>query len=257
MADVSCEVNGPVAVITLDRPGARNAMTTAMVIELFTILRDIAGRHDIRIVELTGSGDRFFCPGADLDSSVERTDQGPDAQPPSIDVSFLQVPVLLHEMPQVTVAAINGACAGAGMGWACACDIRVAASGARFNTAFLDVGVAGDMGLPWSLPRLVGSAKARELFFLRGKFDAEEALNLGLVSAVHAPPEFRAAVAGIVGRLAESSPTALRFMKANFVAAERMTFADFVELESERHMRIVARPEFRDRARAFKQRPVP
>ena len=64
---------------------------------------------------------------------------------------------MLHEMPQVTVAAINGACAGAGLGWACGCDLRYAARSAKLNTAFLDVAVAGDMGLPWSLPRLVGA----------------------------------------------------------------------------------------------------
>ncbi len=89
-------------------------------------------------------------------------------------------------MPAVTIAAISGACAGAGFGWACACDLRVASQTARFNTAFLDVGVAGDMGGPWTLPRIVGAAKARELYFLPGKFDAAEALRIGLVSRVSA-----------------------------------------------------------------------
>jgi 2-(1,2-epoxy-1,2-dihydrophenyl)acetyl-CoA isomerase len=130
----------------------------------------------------------------------------------------------------------------------------VAASTARFATAFLDVGVAGDMGLPWSLPHIVGGGRARELFFLRGKFDADEALQSGLVSAVYPASDFRTEVASVVRRLAEAPATALRFMKANFVAAERMTFADFVDLESERHLRIVAGSDFAEGARAFKQR---
>ena len=80
--------------------------------------------------------------------------------------------MLLHEMPQVTIAAINGACAGAGLGWACACDLRYAVADAKFNTAFLDVAVAGDMGLPWTLPRIVGAGRARELSLLPRKLDA-------------------------------------------------------------------------------------
>jgi hypothetical protein len=99
MADIRSEVDGPVARITLDRPRARNAMTTGMVIELFRELTELSGRTDIRVVELTGSGDRFFCPGADLDRSGSGRDSSSGSQAPAIDVSFLRVPVLLHEMP--------------------------------------------------------------------------------------------------------------------------------------------------------------
>ena len=78
-------------------------------------------------------------------------------------------------MPQLTVAAINGACAGAGLGWACVCDLRYAARSAKLNTAFLDVAVAGDMGLPWTLPRLVGASLARDLSFFPRRVTADEA----------------------------------------------------------------------------------
>jgi 2-(1,2-epoxy-1,2-dihydrophenyl)acetyl-CoA isomerase len=147
-----------------------------------------------------------------------------------------RVPVLLHEMPAVTIAAVNGACAGAGLGWACACDFRFAAESARFNVAFLDVGVAGDMGGPWSLPRILGAAKARELYFFPGKLDAQEALRIGLVSKVFPDKAFRAEVDAIVQRLAESAPIALRTLKSNFLAAEKVGFADYLAIESERHM---------------------
>ena len=105
----------------------------------------------------------------------------------TVDVRLLRIPVLLHEMPQVTVAAINGACAGAGLGWACGCDLRLAAAGARFNTAFLDVGVAGDMGVPWSLSRIVGGARARELFFFDRQVRCRKALR-NRVGVRRAPP---------------------------------------------------------------------
>ena len=108
----------------------------------------------------------------------------------------------------------------------------------RFNTAFLDVGVAGDMGGPWTLPRLLGAAKARELYFLPGKFDADEALRIGLVSQVVDDEAFPAAVGALVERLAAAAPAGLRTMKQNFSDAERMDLAAFVDLESERHLRL-------------------
>ena len=242
------EIDGPVATITLDRPERRNAMNTEMVHEMLAVLEGIAFRREIRIVVLTGSGDRFFCPGADLAPDPDRDGRPPPPLPAAWE---LRAPVLLHEMPQLTIAAINGACAGAGLGYAAACDIRVASESARFATAFLDVGVAGDMGLPWTLTAAVGGARARELFFLRGKFDAAEALRISLVSAVYPVESFRTEVAAIVERLSHAAPQALVTMKANFLAAERLGFSDYVDLETERHLQLVVGPEFRAGTEAF------
>jgi 2-(1,2-epoxy-1,2-dihydrophenyl)acetyl-CoA isomerase len=164
---------------------------------------------------------------------------------------------LLHEMPAVTVAAINGACAGAGLGWALACDLRVATASARFNVAFVDVGVAGDMGCTWTLSRLLGGAKARELCLLPGKFDAAEAQRLGLVSRVFDDGSFRDEAEALVGRLAAYSPTALWGLKSNLLAAERTTFADYVDLESERHLRITASEDTAEGFRAFVEKRPP
>ena len=95
----------------------------------------------------------------------------------------------------MTIAAIPGACAGAGFGWACACDFRIADETAKFNTAFMGVGVAGDMGSPWTLPRIVGAAKARELSFLPGKFDAARGRCASASSPAPARPrQFEAAI---------------------------------------------------------------
>src|SRR5439155_4231781 len=142
--------------------------TNRMVREARDALELAAGDPSVRVVVLTGEG-RAFCPGADLNHF---TSGGPDER---LTAREFAVTTLLHEIPAVTVAAINGACAGAGLGWACACDLRLATRSAKLNTAFLAVAVAGDMGLPWTLPRLVGAAKARELSFLPGKIDASEA----------------------------------------------------------------------------------
>ena len=171
------EKSGAVATVTLNRPDRMNGMTSLMVREAHDALAAAADDASVSVLVLTGAGSSF-CPGADLRAATAGERDVP------ADPHHFQVPVLLHEMPAITVAAINGACAGAGFGWACGCDLRVAARSAMFNTAFLNVAVAGDMGLPWSLPRLVGAARARELSFFSEKFSAEEAQRIGLVARV-------------------------------------------------------------------------
>jgi 2-(1,2-epoxy-1,2-dihydrophenyl)acetyl-CoA isomerase len=224
------EKTGHVATLTMNRPDRLNGMTTKMLREAHECLLAATLDRDLKVLVLTGAG-KAFCPGADL----QLTAAGADADERSTTDDF-RVPLLLHTMPAVTIAAINGACAGAGLGWALACDLRYATPPARFNTAFLDVGVAGDMGGPWSLPRIVGAQKARELYFMPDKFDAAEAARIGLVSKVFPDETFRADVGAVVTRISEAAPIALRTMKAHFVDAERMDFAAYIELETAHHL---------------------
>lgn len=246
------EKSGPVATLTMNRPERMNGMTNRMVAEAREALAAAAEDRGIRVLVLTGAG-KAFCPGADLQAVTT----GEAAPGEELHAEDFRVPVLLHEMPAVTIAAVNGACAGAALGWAAACDLRFAAASARFNVAFLDVGVAGDMGCPWTLPRLVGAARARELSFLPGKFDAEEALRIGLVSRVFPDECFRAEVAGVVERLAGAAPIALRTLKRNFVDAEKMPLAEYVQIESERHIPMFETEDTKEafRARVEKRKP--
>jgi 2-(1,2-epoxy-1,2-dihydrophenyl)acetyl-CoA isomerase len=160
-------------------------------------------------------------------------------------------------MPQVTIAAINGMCAGAGFGWACACDLRFAAARAMFNSAFLNVASAGDMAGPWTLPRLVGAAKARELYFLPDKFRASDALAMGLVSRVFDDATFCAEIDGIAERLAAASPHALRIMKQNFLDAERLDLASYIGVETERHIEVMAHDDAKEAFLAFVEKRPP
>ena len=233
------ERNGPIATLTMNRPDRLNGMTNRMLLETGRALAAAAEDKNLRVLVLTGAG-RAFCPGADL-QRVAGGDREDHLEPDDF-----RVPVLLHSMPAVTIAAINGACAGAGLGWALACDFRYAAESARFNTAFLEVGVAGDMGGPWTLAHIVGPAKARELYFMPDKFDATEALRIGLVARVFADDRFRHEVGAIVERLAAAAPIALKTLKANFVDSERMDFAGYVALESERHLRMFTTEDTRE-----------
>lgn len=248
------EVADGVATLTMHRPERMNAIGGNMFHELRVALADAATDRSVRVLVLTGAGDHF-CPGADIHGVAGADDGTPVGT--GIDLADFDVTVLLHDMPAVTIAAIRGACAGAGLAWACACDLRIAARSARFNTAFLDVGVAGDMGGPWTLTRIVGAAKARELYFLPDKFGADEALAMGLVARVVDTDALADEVHAIASRLAAAAPRALAAMKRNFVAAERMDLASFVALETERHLALFATEDTKEafRARAEKRAP--
>lgn len=243
--DVVVERRGAtLATVTLNRPDARNGITNRLMNQLHAAVAELAVDPQLLVVVLTGAG-RDFCVGADLKhySSGESDEH--------LAMASFDLTRLLHEMPAVTVAAINGAAAGAGMGWAAACDLRFATRSAVFTSAFLKVAAAGDMGGPWTLSRLLGGAKARELYFLPEKFDSAEAERIGLVSRVFDDDVFRAEIDAIAARLAASAPLALRGMKANFLAAERVTFADYLDLESERHMRIMQSADTTEAFKAF------
>jgi 2-(1,2-epoxy-1,2-dihydrophenyl)acetyl-CoA isomerase len=250
METIRVERDGARATVTLNRPEQRNGITPTMLDELFAALQEAAADPALRVLVLTGAG-RDFCPGAD----VKHYAAGSAARS---DPAAFQISALLHDMPAVTIAAIRGACAGAGLGWAAACDLRVASETARFNTAFLDVALSGDMGGPWLLPRILGAAKARELYFLPGKFEASEALRIGLVSRVWAEAGFDGELAALAARLSGAAPVALRSMKANFVDAERMGLAEFITLETTRHQASGATEDSREAFRAFvdKRKPV-
>lgn len=241
---------GTVGVITLDRPENRNGITGTMMRELYETVNAAAQNDDHRVVVLTGAG-TSFCVGADLKHYSSGADDG------STSPDYFHITTRLHDMPAVTIAAVNGAAAGAGMGWAMACDFRLATASAVFNTAFLDVAVAGDMGLPWSLPRLVGGAKARELSFMPRKIRADEAKELGLVSDVYDDADFAAEVEAFTDRLAGAAPLALKGMKQNYLDGETIGFGDYITAESERHARISASADCREAFAAFVEKRTP
>jgi len=241
---------GGISTLTLNRPEHMNAMTNRMVREVTECLGEVAARSTDRVLVLTGAG-RGFCPGADLKHFA-----GGGADDPLTPAAF-RAPLLLHRMPQVTIAAINGMCAGAGLGWACATDLRFAARSANFSSAFLNVASAGDMAGPWTLPRLVGAAKARELYLLPEKFGADAALSIGLVSRVFDDEDFHREVRAVAERLAGASPHALRTMKRNFVDAEQMDLETYLQVESERHMQVMAHDDAKEAFRAFVEKRPP
>jgi 2-(1,2-epoxy-1,2-dihydrophenyl)acetyl-CoA isomerase len=223
-------------------------MTAEMGREIRDALAEAGRRDDLRVLVLTGAG-RSFCPGADIKHF--NAEGSPDAGLSSPAVADTSTPSLLHELPIPTIAAVNGPCAGAGFGLACACDLRVASRSAVFRSAFLSVGVAGDMGVPWSLPRLIGAANAKRISFLDEKLTPEQALTMGLVSYVFDDDEFRDRVRELAGRVAAGPPLASRALKAHYLAAEQTTFRTFVDMEFQRHFHLLATQDAREGFVAF------
>ncbi len=247
---ISLQVDHGIGRLTFNRPESRNGITGVMMNELHDAVTTVAEDGGVRVLVLTGAGGSF-CVGADLKHYSSGADD-PGSGPETFHITRM-----LHDMPAVTIAAVNGAAAGAGFGWACACDLRVAARSAIFNTAFLDVAVAGDMAGPWTLPHLVGAAKARELYFLPGKFDAAEAERIGLVARVFDDDRFAAEVDLIANRLAEAAPLALAGMKQNFLDGERLPLAEYIDIETARHQAITDSEDTKEAFAAFVQKRTP
>jgi len=176
-----------VRLLTLDRPERLNAMDAELIEDLHGALEDIAGDRSCRVVVLTGAG-RGFCAGLDLSGYGEApggggTDRVRDGWATQRHIASL-VP-RLRALPQPVIAAVNGAAAGGGLALALASDIRIAATGAKFNVAFVRIGLSGcDIGVSWLLPRLIGASRAWELMLTGRIIDAARAEAIGLVSQV-------------------------------------------------------------------------
>lgn len=252
------DVGEGVAQLTLNRPEAMNTMTPEFLDRVLARLETVASDPAVRVLILTGGG-RAFCAGGDL----KRGPGGAVAGGPPLSSqvgrlrNFMRSSQLLRDMPKITVSAINGACAGAGLSWACACDLRYAASSARFATAFRNAALSGDFGGTWLLPRIVGSGRARELYLRSRPIDAEEALRIGLVSGVEEPGSLLPRVIEIARDLAEAAPLALPLIKRNLNDADEIGFAEALDREAERHSTLVATDDGTEAALAFSEKRKP
>jgi 2-(1,2-epoxy-1,2-dihydrophenyl)acetyl-CoA isomerase len=202
---VQYDLSAGVATVTLNRPDAMNALNT----ELKTALRDVllgaADDPEVRAVLLTGSG-RAFCVGQDLAEHAQNLQGDLDAVWTTVPEHYTPIATALATMPKPVVAAVNGVAAGAGAAFAFACDFRIVADTAGFNMAFSAVGLAADSGSSWTLPRLVGMAKAKELLLQPSTVPAAEALELGLATEVVAAEEVAGRARELAVRLA-AGPT--------------------------------------------------
>ena len=231
---------GRVSVLTLSRPDTLNALDSKLMRRFEEAVRRVAHDDAVGCVVITGAG-RGFCSGGDTKAiaaaAVAREDgSAPPKSTFEARVRWLRRSVeasrLLHEMGKPTIAMINGACAGAGMSIAGACDLRFAGRSATFVSAFTKNGVPGDYGGSWFWTQILGTAKARELYLLGEKMDAAEALAFGLVHRVHDDDALREATMKIAHRMAALPPTGLAYAKENLNAATTDGLAALLDRES-------------------------
>ena len=250
-----------VGILTMNRPEARNAMSGEMNAAMQEMLAQFETDAEVRCVVLTGAG-KGFCAGGDVKGMAASGDGTVGTN--TIDSAIHRQRVhqratsgKLYKMPKPTLASLPGAAAGAGLSYALACDLRIMASNALLTTAFARVGFSGDYGGSYFMTQLIGSAKARELYYLSERVSAEEALNLGLTNWVCEPEELEEKTLEIALRLANGPSVAYRYMKENLNRAMSGEVDDCLDLEATHHIHCGQTEDHRNAVKAFVEKTEP
>jgi len=256
--DLLEQVKDGVAVLTLNRPDRLNAMSRPMLDALLEALPRLAEDPAVGVLVLTGAG-RGFCAGGDVKAMAEGNELGGQTMEERAQAlrSRMETSRWLHEMPKPTIAMMRGPAAGAELSLAMACDLRIASDTVKLGTAFARVGYSGDFGGSYYLTQLVGTAKARELYFTADLLDAQQALGLGLVNRVVADARLEEETMALASRLARGPRVAYRYMKRNMNAAETASLRDMLDLEAWNHTRTGMTEDHREAARAFVEKREP
>ena len=261
--DIRTEIVDGVMTITLNRPERRNAMSDAMLTGLVASLDDAETATDVGAVLLTGAGGAF-CAGGDVKGMAEAGGEGGNSALQYDSRVHLQrrsqrdTAGKLYELPKPTIAALPGPAAGAGLSIALSCDLRYGSPNAILTTAFARVGFSGDYGGTYFMSRLIGSAKARELYFLSEKVDMTEAERLGLVNGVFSEESLLEEVTSIAKRLAQGPTVAYRYMKENLNRAVNGEMGECLDMEAAHHIHCGPTDAHKEAAQAVvdKREPV-
>ncbi len=252
--------SGNVATITLNRPEARNALTPQMIADLGDAVQSCS-TGEVRAVVLTGSGGAF-CAGADLKGFVERLENdGPEA----LSQEIRHVAGTLHDrvilpllrLKKPVIGAINGVAAGAGFSLMLACDLRIASSSARFLMAYGNIGATADGGSTYLLPRIVGAAKAMELYLASQPLSAESALEMGLVTQICDKDVLDQHALETAMRLAQGPTIAYGRVKELFLNSWGNTVEDQLEAETQAFVDISLTRDLQEGVKAFTEKRQP
>ena len=253
MSDLLERCENGVATLTMNRPDRLNALSGEMMDGLLEAIPRLARDASVGCIVVGGAG-RAFSAGGDVKAMARDEEFAGTLEERAQSLrDRMEIARLLHESPKPTIAAVKGAAAGAGLSIALSCDLRLAAASARFVTAFARVGYSGDFGGSWFLTRLVGSAKARELYYLSDMVGADEAL----ANRVFPDEELDTQVQETAERIASGPSIALRYMKRNLNAAESRPLAECLDLEAWGHTRSGLTEDHREAARAFVEKRPP
>jgi 2-(1,2-epoxy-1,2-dihydrophenyl)acetyl-CoA isomerase len=243
--------------ITMNRADRRNALNPEMTQGLVEAARRAGEDHDVRAVLLKGAGGTF-CVGGDVKSMAAGRAPLPFEAKMSNLRRGMEVSRLLHLLPKPVVAQVDGAAAGAGLSIALACDLRVASASVKITTAFAKVGLSGDYGGTYYLTKMLGSARARELYLMSPVLTGAEALALGMVTKVVPDAEVDAAAHELAMSLAQGPSVTLGYIKRNINNAETMSLEACFDGEAIHHSRAGETDDHKEAAKAFveKRKPV-
>lgn len=248
---VRIETESGVATVVLDRPAAMNSLDLATKVALRDTLAAVAEDPSVRCVVLTGSG-RAFCVGQDLNEHVAGLRaEAPASLAATVEEHFNPIVTSLLTMAKPVVAAVNGVAAGAGVSLALACDYRLLADSAGFNLAFTGIGLSCDSGSSWTLPRLVGRAKALELLYEPRTIRADEAMTLGLASRVVPAGSLTEEAAALARRLAAGPTQAYAAVRRAVTTSATADLASALAFEAAMMAHTGASEDHRNAVEAF------
>jgi len=260
--ELLCVIRDRVAVITLNRPEARNAFSDTLTPALRSMIKICGENPEVGALLLTGAGPAF-CAGGNVKGMGAHRDKKKLEMSYEDKVADLQerqrlLTGALVSVRKPTIAALPGPAVGAGLALALACDIRIAAQSAFIATGYVRVGLSGDYGIAWLLTRLVGTSRARELMFTGDKVDAARCETLGLVNRVVPDDKLQAEAFALAKSMAEGPTLALRYIKDNLDEALQFDFATARDHEAERLTRLTTTADHKEAVQAFieKRKPV-
>lgn len=245
--------DGPVATVTINRPAALNALNLLVFAELHDLLDRIAADSALRVVVLTGAGEKAFVAGADIKEMADMTRQQAEAR----SWNGMRLYDKMRRLPQPIIASIQGYALGGGMLIALACDIRIAATSASFGYPEIRLGIIPGTGGTVLIDRLIGPAAARAICILGERFSGERAFQLGIVNRLVQPAELAAATADAAAIVAGYSPIALRELKRVLNASLELDFARAREVEIDAYGTAFASEDRAEGASAFLEKRPP
>jgi len=253
--ELLCLIRDRVAIITLNRPEARNALSDNLSPALRRMIGSCGDNPDVGAVLLTGAG-TAFCAGGDVKGMGAHREPRKLAMSDAEKIADLKerqrlLTGALHGLRKPTIAALPGPAAGAGLAIALACDIRIAAQSAFVATGYVRIGLSGDYGIAWLLTQLVGTARARELMFTGEKVDAAQCAEIGLVNRVVADERLQEEAFALAKSLAEGPALALRSIKDNLDEALTADFDTARDREAERLIPLMASMDHKEAVQAF------
>jgi enoyl-CoA hydratase/carnithine racemase len=257
--ELLCEILDRVALITLNRPEARNALSDRLTPALRRIIKQCGDDPEVGALLITGAGNAF-CAGGDvkaMGNNSNKTEMSFEERVADLRTKQRTLTGALVAVRKPTVAALPGPAAGAGLALALACDMRIATESAIMSTGYARIGLTGDYGVAWLLTRLVGTSRARELMFLSERIDARRCETLGLVNRVVPDAELRDTTFAIAKSLAEGPSIALACIKDNLDHAMTSDFLESMDQEAENMVRSARTTDHKEAVRAFVEKRKP